>query len=48
MNITTRIDPPIIDEWAEKWLVFESKKFHRKFASRRPGAKKLHRKMYLI
>jgi hypothetical protein len=48
MNITVSIDPPIIDEWAEKWLVLESKKLRRKFANRRPASKKLHRKMYLI
>lgn len=48
MFITVSIDPPIIEEWAEKWLVYESKKLRRKFAGRRPAAKKLHRKMYLI
>lgn len=48
MFITASIDPPMFEEWAEKWLVYESKKLRSKLAARRPVAKKLHRKMYLI
>lgn len=48
MNITVSIDPPVIEEWAEKWLVFESRKLRRKFANRYSASKKLHRRMYLI